>query len=292
MTRQIRNSVFETNSSSSHSLTMKPGDLVAQPFCRRVLREGILSLPVGEFGWEYRRYYSVRNKAQYLLTQVTRGRLPEVEDITAELLSSNSQFAMLHRVIKEQTGVAIQVEKSEGYIDHDSEGVGMSLFSDEAKLKDFLFSCESYIETSNDNSGYPFHIRTDRGLEQPYDAAYATPEAGSVPVKFKVTEWFQSFISKRGDEIEMESPLMDEIRQKGVVTAIHWINVDTWRHSYYGNRSGSASKLSNERFRFTDDFSVNLECRLPKEGEERSETAVVTMYLPQELATRFASVRH
>jgi hypothetical protein len=56
MTKQIRKRVFETNSSSSHSLTLSPGDLVAQPFSDDVLRSGVLSVELlrlyrPRFGW-------------------------------------------------------------------------------------------------------------------------------------------------------------------------------------------------------------------------------------------------
>lgn len=55
--QQKRCGVFETNSSSSHSLTLSQSQLVAAPWPASMLREGIIPLSVDVYGWEWRRYY-------------------------------------------------------------------------------------------------------------------------------------------------------------------------------------------------------------------------------------------
>jgi hypothetical protein len=288
MNKQIRKGVFETNSSSSHSLTMKPGDVIAQPFSHRVMREGNLDLRIGEFGWKYERFYSLRNKLQYLLTQITQGKLPEGEDVTEQLLAQSPEFAMMHRVVKAHTGVSIHVEPSEGYIDHQSVGVGMDLFKGEAALRDFLFSSESYVETGNDNSGYPVEIPTDRGPEKPYASSYATPAPGSVAVKLRTCYWLEEFTTKQGEKIEPDSPVMAQLQEHGVVTAVHWIDVCSFRSSYTRGKAETMSSLADSKFRFSESLEVHHEHRKPNEGEEESDSGVVTIFLPPEFAARFA----
>ena len=56
MTEQIRKNVFETNSSSSHSLTVSEGDITGQPFSDHTLREGVVIVGKGEYGWEFEQY--------------------------------------------------------------------------------------------------------------------------------------------------------------------------------------------------------------------------------------------
>lgn len=179
MTKQIRKKVFETNSSSSHSLTMSSGDLVKRPFAAKVLRAGVIELTVGEYHWEWRRYYEPAAKLAYLLTQITGGELPagDSESITAQLREDNERFAMLEQVVLDHTGCKLLVTPGSGGIDHQSgpqeKGVGLELFNNADTLRDFLFKADSYIETGNDNSPAPWEIMTDRGREL-YYAPYIT----------------------------------------------------------------------------------------------------------------------
>lgn len=165
---QIRKSVFETNSSSSHSLTMGTGDLSQPPFDAEVLRSGIIPVTVGEYGWEYFRYYMPINKIKYLLTQVTRGSLPSAEDLENEGLTltesvrEDSRIDRLFKVVEEHTGCKIEVQPGSGYVDHDSDDVGMDLLRDTTALHQFLFDQSAYIETSNDNDGPPWQISNDK----------------------------------------------------------------------------------------------------------------------------------
>lgn len=154
MTEQIRKNVFETNSSSSHSLTLSAGDIEKQPFADDVLREGVYLVKKGEFGWEQEEYYRIEDKLSYLFTQVVSEKIPQgdAEDITATLRGINKEFDMLCRVVQEHTGVKLLASPgSDGYIDHQSSDVGWELFHDEAQLRQFLFSPRSYVETDNDN---------------------------------------------------------------------------------------------------------------------------------------------
>ena len=68
MKRQIRRSVFETNSSSMHSLTVTPNgkmsNLVVDEYENKVITE------FGEFGWGYDSYCDATTKLSYLMTMI------------------------------------------------------------------------------------------------------------------------------------------------------------------------------------------------------------------------------
>lgn len=193
MAYQIRKNVFETNSSSSHSLTMGSGVLAPMPFTPRELKEGVVKLCVGEYHWEWHRYYKARNKLNYLLTQVTDGCVPgdNAQQATAQLLQNNPHVAMLAAAVKAHTGCDILVSPGEGGIDHQSarpEGdTGMELFQDEGRLKSFIFDETAYLQTGNDNQPLPWAIDTDRGSELTH--AQSIREAPSNFVRVELEEW-------------------------------------------------------------------------------------------------------
>lgn len=143
----VRHSVFETNSSSTHSISIASGDYV--PDIIYVDEEGICRIYPGEFGWEVESYYDAPTKASYCLTYVKTG-------------GGEDNEALLVRVLKEVTGAKeIQFEKTDfdyhewGYIDHQSHvGEGDACgkaFKSEQSLKDFIFNKKSELHTDNDN---------------------------------------------------------------------------------------------------------------------------------------------
>lgn len=155
---QIRTKLFETNSSSSHSLSVSSTGIFENHKANQVIVE------TGEFGWEQDVYSYFHGKASYILTTllVTKSRhINNEEDLTEErylreIFVENDYFLkMLRDVIKEYTGaenVYFRIGRSY-YVDHQSsylifdEGV----MNDEERLKNFLFNTESYVETDNDN---------------------------------------------------------------------------------------------------------------------------------------------
>ncbi|NTF16973.1 hypothetical protein G6L37_00840 [Agrobacterium rubi] len=172
MTCQIRASVFETNSSSSHSVTVSQDELADDlGISKALLRGGVIrsSLREGGYGWEWRRYYQPSAKIAYLVAQLAglhahgmRGK-----DITGAIRKNPKVDRML-AVIEKMTGCQVQVTGADSCpVDHDSVGVGVDLINDEDKLIRFIFSENSFIETGNDNSPVPVVISTDRG-EEPY----------------------------------------------------------------------------------------------------------------------------
>ena len=142
MKRQIRQGVFETNSSSTHSVVIAKGgkyDLTQLP---ALDENGNLEITSGEFGWEIETHTSVYEKITYAATFAK---------------NYGSQIEMLTRVLKEYTGAKeVKYIKQDdyydfGYIDHQSVDEAASIFDSKESLVNFLFNPASYFETDNDN---------------------------------------------------------------------------------------------------------------------------------------------
>lgn len=155
--RKIRQHVFETNSSSLHSITVSAHEPNVHP--------DSIHFECGEFGWEVEEYTHFIDKASYLWTAVVH--------IFGEYVGSENGIYRLegdeYQAIKEKIKKACidygvkDVTFQErfrgrgwsddaGYIDHtpDRDFVD-ELVNDEDRLQRFLFSDDSCIATGNDN---------------------------------------------------------------------------------------------------------------------------------------------
>lgn len=141
--RVIRIGIFETNSSSTHSLTIGNNrgyynnDLLLE-------HDGNIVIFPGEFGWETASYNDVETKASYCLTY-------------AKQIGGEELVEMLGRVMSETTGKAVVFKESGGdyhpwgYIDHQSEDVAGPAFASDEILRRFVFGHDSVLTTGNDN---------------------------------------------------------------------------------------------------------------------------------------------
>lgn len=264
---KIRKSVFETNSSSSHSLTLSSNELAAQPFSKDVLRAGALSLYKGEYGWEWYRYYSVIGKLNYLLTQLFTDDIPNGDalEVTNELREQDHRFDMLCKVVKEHTGVDILVSPgSTGYIDHDSVGVGLEAFHSEDKLRSLLFSEENYIETGNDNSGPAWTIGTDRGDEFYYRDFFWEPGESNVTVGIKlVSHWDLVFETAKGARLSREHnpELYQQLLSKATVLKADWTSKGRYSRFEYEEPRGATAAMfaqGEDGIRFSPNLEVSV----------------------------------
>jgi len=147
--KQIRQGVFETNSSSTHSIC------VAKNIKNKLELPKEIHFSYGEFGWEHDTLQSTYEKASYLYTALKyMSGTPEIDACLENVIS-----------ILKNKGIEIiyDNENDEGYIDH---GYELSSFineicNDETKLLNFLFSDLSFIITGNDNSDESVDIITD-----------------------------------------------------------------------------------------------------------------------------------
>lgn len=181
MKSQIRDRVFETNSSSSHSVTIDGAELEDFGLDKETLREGVIrvALQSDGYGWEWRRYYKPENKIAYLLLQLQGGSLssdfdlPYDEDHSNRFRDDNRTDYFL-RTIEEATGCRVVITRDDedflyGYtIDHDSVGRGLEHLGDADEILKLVFGRNSYVETGNDNDSPPEKIWSDDRGEVQY----------------------------------------------------------------------------------------------------------------------------
>lgn len=136
--RQIRQGVFETNSSSTHAISVSTGNV-------EIPDNYTLVFETGEFGWEHGTLESVYEKASYLYTALYTDRKEQIADVIKTL---------------ESNGVKVEISEDNDYkycyVDH---SYGLSDFldyvlADDSNLLNYLFSPFSFIVTGNDNQDY------------------------------------------------------------------------------------------------------------------------------------------
>ncbi len=166
MKTQIRMNVFETNSSSTHSICIADGiELVDFPQTFR--------FSLGSFGWEHDRLDSIEEKASYLYTGLLCNGLENEFQTIVEILKSHRIEVYVDKPqynfydsIDSITGEKITVQYLKyGYVDHEDELGDFlnAIINSEEKLMSYLFSPLSFVLTGNDNS------RTDVSINVPYE---------------------------------------------------------------------------------------------------------------------------
>lgn len=135
--KNIRTNVFETNSSSSHSITISKSvgvlDTIAPDMGGNIVLTG------GNFGWEWRRINDPLTKANYC---------------ACDAQNDIDRLEMLKEVIQEHTGCNVILD-IDGYIDHESIGNSSSAFESKSALRELIFNPKSYIFTGNYNDHPP-----------------------------------------------------------------------------------------------------------------------------------------
>jgi hypothetical protein len=144
--KTIRQGVFETNSSSTHSISINIDTELYDSITPD--SDGVITLSGGQFGWEWEKYNDALTKANYCAVDCC------MDDI---------KFQMLREVIMEHTGaknVILNVshnydDDNWSYIDHQSVGTAHPAFVSQDQLKNFIFGKKSYLFTGNDNGCPP-----------------------------------------------------------------------------------------------------------------------------------------
>ena len=131
--RKIRNNVWESNSSSSHSLTI--GDNA----CKLVDDTEIeIELGYGEYGWGYEELINWESKADYLAVEAVR---------------DNYKMDMLDKALKlrfPNIEITYANEDSRGYIDHQSYGEIWNELDSVEDVYNVIFG-SSIVVIDNDN---------------------------------------------------------------------------------------------------------------------------------------------
>ena len=150
--KKIRQNVFETNSSSTHSICIAKNTELTLP------KE--IRFTFGEFGWEHDHLYSISEKASYLITGFYQiERQDDFDKIINKL---------------ENRGIKVYIENYDetgyNYVDHGDELAPFlnDLLESEDKLFNFLFSNLSFIITGNDNSDHNTEIEVDYEYDEYY----------------------------------------------------------------------------------------------------------------------------
>lgn len=140
MKRQIRSSVFETNSSSTHSIAISKSPVVADKH---------ISFGVGEFGWEN----GIADTADYLYTAILeQNNSSELLNKLKEILDKHSIEYKFEEPRYEKSAYSDYEYLAYGYIDHGYELVEFldAVLNDEDLLMRYLFG-DSTVYTGNDN---------------------------------------------------------------------------------------------------------------------------------------------
>lgn len=166
--RQERRCVFETNSSSTHSI------------CIATNRNTELSYPdklifyCKDFGWSFDRLETPEEKAAYLyaslLNLYSRGKAQEVMAFIMEALASVGVECEFDEAIYQNCGRDYYVENAS--VDHCGDG-DLQRFVDQTtsnkgRLLRYLFSKDSFVLTGNDNSDTDVDIHVTYPHEEYY----------------------------------------------------------------------------------------------------------------------------
>jgi hypothetical protein len=170
MKRQIRQSCFETNSSSTHAICIATDTLYDIP--------KTVNFDFGDFGWQIDKLTSRQERANYLYTCLGYCNLDElkkyIEFISNTLYKNGVEdinfesFKLCVYCWNNKT--EIYFEPSDGYIDHGNETKKFvdTVCSNEKILLDYLFSDKSFILTGNDNDDCDVDIHVDYPHEEFY----------------------------------------------------------------------------------------------------------------------------
>lgn len=188
MKRQIRHGVFETNSSSCHSLSIRNSQTNYDYDCLRKFHladDNTIHAGFGEFGWGYDDYTDPYNKLEYALTMIVETECRNINNV--EEFFESEGFTELNSLIKDRCncdGITVTSEMDirhyhptkwddkkgkyvedysitefyvdhYGYIDHQScEGYeSLQDFLDDygVSLEDFIFNDGVRLIIDNDN---------------------------------------------------------------------------------------------------------------------------------------------
>ena len=179
---QIRGSKFETNSSSSHSVTISEADIFDQDFHHEELRDGEIVVGPRYFGYGSRpyRYNTPDGKLAYLLILALGGRIPVDEhqfnddriDVLPLLLNHDridyAELRGLVDFIRAETGCSLQFVMDF----EDADSIRMNddildltpMLEEKDTLRRLLKSSQSWIDVGSDErTEFSRYIDSDLG---------------------------------------------------------------------------------------------------------------------------------
>lgn len=185
MKMQIRSSVFETNSSSSHSITLSKSETIDFDISKSKLSSGEICIHLGDFSTNWFRYRSFENKLNYLICSMCSDILfshREGMNCTSAL-KDNFEASSLIELVEEVTGcdVILYAPSDWGLETFLSYGKYNNLdqisLGEKGNVKQFLFDRNSFIEVENDNYELGEHISNDLVGREPFKPEKITDKA-------------------------------------------------------------------------------------------------------------------
>lgn len=171
--KQIRRSVFETNSSSMHSVSISnKRNYLYDEDCLLVDVDDYVHVRFGEFGWEIESYNDAYSKLQYIVTMLveTEGRrvmssddlfetdgFKLINDAVADYCHCKGIWidSWMKMELYEWDGRKELYLEHDGYIDHQSHEDYSCVkdFLDDygVSITDFIFNSGVVVHTDNDN---------------------------------------------------------------------------------------------------------------------------------------------
>lgn len=195
----IRHSVYETNSSSSHCVVIAPGDMLDLAFSQEALRKGLVTIrPDHLYGRGYKRIRTPEGKLAYLLVVAAGGYIDARGK--GDLLPSMRVKPAVQKIVaavKKLTGCALEVRYDPQSNDKMLDGYIMAevrngFVVDPTDLQTFnqlLFNSNSYIETGDGESDPPLRIRTDMEDDRHDGREFYDPSLFDVPAL--TGRWFR-----------------------------------------------------------------------------------------------------
>jgi hypothetical protein len=140
--RVVRRSVFESNSSSSHSITIAPkGNFIEKPYG---YKDKSVILRGGKFGWGIETIGDWEGKANYCAVEFQDD--DEVREVLEELIKEQTEcYCVVFDFTDSYSG------PNWSYIDHQSRGTVRNLIGTEKEaLRTFIFG-DAKLLIDNDN---------------------------------------------------------------------------------------------------------------------------------------------
>lgn len=182
MTISIRDRVFETNSSSSHSVTVAEGEMFDRTFDKDSIRDGVVVLrkPEYEYG-DWFRFYKPENILTFLIvSEVEARQFPswpdgilewpenrtEDMDVLPRLCELYPNVASAISMLREEYGLEVRMmmgPKDEGLFDSGHLAFNDGYLGDPERLKKALFCSGSFVETTEENGWPGDTVPTDLG---------------------------------------------------------------------------------------------------------------------------------
>ncbi len=149
----IRNNVFETNSSSTHTIIIPRNKIKVESNNTKTIIAHI-----GEYGWEYHTYH---NLLDYIYTAICCIYDDKYKEYTSKIDEIASKYNIKieweepeFSYSYDDDGNVTYCYLDNGYIDHSDELEDFltDLFADDSLVIDAIFS--GYVNTGNDNEDY------------------------------------------------------------------------------------------------------------------------------------------